>query len=150
MKPFARIFSLAVVLLLVARVHAQNSTGVEKFGVDASGNITATLLASGGITPLDGPESYGVLAPGAIPVSRPFKFATSGASGATGVTGASGASGASGATSSAPRSSGAPTSTSLPTGSTRSQTGDALPASSVWCDGALGLAGACSPPWSSV
>jgi len=48
-------------------------------------NLTATLLANGGITAPSpaGPVAYGVLSPGGLPVSQPFTFTASGTNGGT-------------------------------------------------------------------
>jgi uncharacterized repeat protein (TIGR01451 family) len=57
------------------------------FGLINSGtantvNLTATLLATGGVTAPSAPQTYGVLAGGGSAVSRPFSFTASGACGA--------------------------------------------------------------------
>lgn len=48
-------------------------------------NLTATLLATGGVTLPSpaGPASYGVLPPGGLPVSMPFTFTANGTNGGT-------------------------------------------------------------------
>jgi hypothetical protein len=45
-------------------------------------NLVATLQASGGVTPISGPQSYGVIAPGGS-ASKPFTFIASGICGGT-------------------------------------------------------------------
>lgn len=47
-------------------------------GSGLSTNLTATLQASGGITPLSGPQSYGVLSPVGPSATRNFTFAVDG------------------------------------------------------------------------
>ncbi|MFN0068006.1 MAG: M36 family metallopeptidase [Limisphaerales bacterium] len=49
----------------------------------ATSNLMATLRATGGIESPDGSQAYGVLAPGAEPVARPFTFTVSATNGAT-------------------------------------------------------------------
>jgi subtilisin-like proprotein convertase family protein len=46
-------------------------------------DLVATLLAIGGVNDPSGPQTYGVLTPGAGPVGRPFTFTASGACGGT-------------------------------------------------------------------
>jgi subtilisin-like proprotein convertase family protein len=48
-------------------------------GSGSTTNLIATLLNSGGITPISGPQSYGAFSPVQPPVSRNFEFAVSSA-----------------------------------------------------------------------
>ncbi len=48
-------------------------------GTGLTTDLVATLQASGGVTPLSGPQSYGVLSPVGAAVAREFTFAVSGA-----------------------------------------------------------------------
>jgi subtilisin-like proprotein convertase family protein len=52
-------------------------------GGPATTNLTATLLASGGVRVPDGPQNYGSLMPGGSTVARPFRFIASGTCGGT-------------------------------------------------------------------
>jgi len=54
----------------------RNSVGVSTV------NLTATLLATNGVTGPSGPQSYGLLVPGGPSASRPFSFTASGTNGA--------------------------------------------------------------------
>jgi hypothetical protein len=51
-------------------------------GGDSTSNLVATLQASGGVTPLSGPQSYGSIAPGGSQ-QRPFTFRAGGTCGGT-------------------------------------------------------------------
>ena len=48
-------------------------------GTGLTTDLIATLQNSGGITPISGPQNYGVISPVGAPVARPFTFAVSGA-----------------------------------------------------------------------
>lgn len=50
------------------------SLGLQNVGTTASGSVTATLAATGGIVNPSGPQNYGALAAGAPAVTRPFTF----------------------------------------------------------------------------
>lgn len=50
------------------------SLGLQNAGTANSGNVTATLLNTGGITDPSAPENYGVLPGGGAPVTRNFTF----------------------------------------------------------------------------
>ena len=53
-------------------------------GDDSTANLVATLQPGGGITPLSGPQNYGVLSPlDPNPTSRPFTFVAQGSCGST-------------------------------------------------------------------
>jgi uncharacterized protein (TIGR03437 family) len=54
---------------------------LRNIGVESTGNLTATLQASGGVTMPGGPQSYGPLAGGGAAVSQPFSFKAEGACG---------------------------------------------------------------------
>lgn len=51
------------------------SFSMKNIGSGLSTNLNATLQSSGGVTPLSGPQSYGVLSPIGPAVSRDFTFA---------------------------------------------------------------------------
>lgn len=46
-------------------------------------NVVATLLATGGVTAPGGPQAYGVLTPGGLPVAKTFTFTSAGTNGGT-------------------------------------------------------------------
>jgi hypothetical protein len=46
-------------------------------------NLVGTLQSGGGVTPITGPRTYGVVTPGGGPVSQSFTFVTSGSCGST-------------------------------------------------------------------
>ncbi|HKX32942.1 MAG TPA: M36 family metallopeptidase [Blastocatellia bacterium] len=50
-------------------------------GTGNTANLTATLLASGGVLAPSGPQTYGVLVPGGPVVARPFTFTVAGVCG---------------------------------------------------------------------
>src|SRR5205823_2927144 len=50
-------------------------------GDGATMNLTATLLATGGVNAPSGPQTYGALTPGGPTVTRPFTFVASGTCG---------------------------------------------------------------------
>ncbi len=52
---------------------------LRNIGTGVTTDLTATLQASGGVTPISGTQSYGVVSPVGAPVSRDFTFAVSGA-----------------------------------------------------------------------
>ncbi|HYY42201.1 MAG TPA: proprotein convertase P-domain-containing protein, partial [Pyrinomonadaceae bacterium] len=54
---------------------------LQNVGDGATTNLTATLLATGGVNNPTGPQSYGALTPGGAPVARPFTFTAGGACG---------------------------------------------------------------------
>ncbi len=56
--------------------------GLKNMGGTASGNLTATLLALGGVTRAGPAQSYGILPSGGAAVSRTFNFTAGGACGA--------------------------------------------------------------------
>jgi uncharacterized protein (TIGR03437 family) len=55
--------------------------GLRNTGSANVGNLTATLLASGGVTSPSGPQNYGALTAGGATVSRPFTFTVNGTCG---------------------------------------------------------------------
>jgi len=52
-------------------------------GLANTTNLTATLLATGGVSAPDGPQTYGVLTAGGPAVARPFAFTVAGTCGGT-------------------------------------------------------------------
>jgi uncharacterized repeat protein (TIGR01451 family) len=59
------------------------SLSLRNTGTAATTNLTATLLAGGGITSPGAPQNYGALAPGGAAVARPFSFTAAGSNGQT-------------------------------------------------------------------
>jgi uncharacterized repeat protein (TIGR01451 family) len=60
---------------------------LQNTGNVANTNLVATLLTNSSVTPVSGPQNYGILrpigVPGGVPVSRPFSFIAHGGSGGT-------------------------------------------------------------------
>jgi subtilisin-like proprotein convertase family protein len=56
---------------------------LQNIGRAATNNLTATLLASGGVLTPSGPQTYGALLSHAAPTARPFSFRASGICGGT-------------------------------------------------------------------
>ena len=54
---------------------------LQNFGSADTSNLVATLIATNGVTPLSGPQAYGVVAAGGAAVSQPFTFIATGACG---------------------------------------------------------------------
>src|SRR5205814_4639878 len=54
---------------------------LQNIGAGTASNLTATLVASSGISSPSGPQSYGTLLPNSLPVSRPFSFTAAGTNG---------------------------------------------------------------------
>ncbi len=59
------------------------SLALRNTGTAPTANLVATLQSTGGVTAPDGPQTYGVLTPGAPAVTRPFSFTAAGACGGT-------------------------------------------------------------------
>src|SRR5206468_8730919 len=59
------------------------SFGLINTGSAPTTNLVATLQASGGVASPSGPQSYGVLAAGGGPATRPFTFVANGSCGGT-------------------------------------------------------------------
>lgn len=60
---------------------------LQNIGNVANTNLVATLLTNSSVTPVSGPQNYGILrpigVPGGVPVSRPFSFVANGGGGGT-------------------------------------------------------------------
>jgi uncharacterized repeat protein (TIGR01451 family) len=60
---------------------------LQNIGNVANTNLVATLMTNASVTPVSGPQNYGILrpigVPGGVPVSRPFSFIANGTSGGT-------------------------------------------------------------------
>ncbi len=54
---------------------------LQNVGASATGNLVATLLASGGVSAPSGPQTYGALAAGEAPVNQSFTFKANGVCG---------------------------------------------------------------------
>jgi uncharacterized repeat protein (TIGR01451 family) len=60
---------------------------LQNVGNVANTNLVATLMTNASVTPISGPQTYGLLrpigVPGGVPVSRPFSFIANGTNGGT-------------------------------------------------------------------